>query len=294
MDIQSVEKTARSGAMDIQSAEKAARSGAVAGFIVAGLSAALVTVAVFGEAGGFFENWNSPWSYLDSALVAGLSFGVLRRSRTSAVCLFLFYLLSQILFMVETGAPAGLLATLAFLYFFGRGIQGTFAYHRIYREQNPEPRPARKTMYFVWVPLGLVGVVLAGLMVLGSMGPPLAVVTGEELSPDDLRILLDEDIIEPGETVVLFYSAGLFSVREDGSLLTGTRVISYEEIDDGLWIGSAFFDEIASVSVEEPGGALHDTQVLVTLHNGRSFYLLISTEENGDKRFLKELEKAMG
>ncbi len=70
-------------------------------------------------------------------------------------------------------------------------------------------------------------------------------------------------------------------------------MISYEETAEELWIGSAFFDEVTEVSIEEPGDLFSDTLVLLALADGDGFYLLLSAAEGGDARFLNELEKRM-
>jgi hypothetical protein len=148
-------------------------------------------------------------------------------------------------------------------------------------------------MYFVWVPIGLVGVLVAGLVLVGLTGPSPNVITGEELTQSDLALLRAEGIVEPNERILLFYSAGLFSIREDGNLITDKRVISYTEIENKLWLQSAQFDELKDVSIEESGGFLSDTVLLVTLVDGTSFRLFVSQEKDGDKHFLNELKKRM-
>ncbi len=279
--------------MNPASAEKAIRNGAVAGFVVAGITLVVVSVAVLVHPTGFFKVWDDPWSFLDAALVAGLSLGVLRRSRAAAIFLFVYFVAAKVILGIETGSYAGIPLALVFLYFFGRAILGTFVHHRIRQEQEPEYRPVRRWMYFVWVPAVLIGVAFFGLMVLGMLIPTSAVITSDELSQSDIEFFRTEGIIEPDEHIVLFYSTGLLSIREDGNMITDKRVISYEENADQLWIGSAPFDEIRDVSIAESGDLITDAALLVTLDNGESFILYISTSEDGDMRFLDEINKRL-
>ena len=95
--------------------------------------------------------------------------------------------------------------------------------------------------------------IFAGLMVIGTFTPPTSVIAGDEVSQSDVDILRAEGIIAGDEKLILFYSAGMISVREDGNIITDKRVISYEEVDDELWIGSARFDQIQDLSIIEEG-----------------------------------------
>jgi hypothetical protein len=155
------------GKMDLPTAQKAIRRGAIAGFIVAALGLAVVSAAVWGPADGPLARLHNPWNFLDAVAFAACAFGVLRRSRVAAIALFGLYLVSQIILYIEMGRPAGVLWMMVFVYFFGKAIQGTYAYHRIRKEQDPAYRPVKKAMLFVWVPVGAVGVVLIGLVLFG-------------------------------------------------------------------------------------------------------------------------------
>ena len=73
----------------------------------------------------------SAWQLLDVALVAGLAFGIYRKSRACAVVMFIYFLISKILVVVETGQASGLVMGVVFLYFYWQGVVGTFAYHRL-------------------------------------------------------------------------------------------------------------------------------------------------------------------
>ncbi len=72
----------------------------------------------------------SAWHLIDVVLVAGLAFGIYRKSRACAVVMFVYFLISRILTAVETGHVRRLLVGAVFLYFYWQGVVGTFAYHR--------------------------------------------------------------------------------------------------------------------------------------------------------------------
>ena len=70
------------------------------------------------------------WSFIDVALIFGLAFGIYKKSRTCAVVMLAYFVLSKIVLMIEAGKPSGLLMAFVFGYYFWQGVQGTFAYHK--------------------------------------------------------------------------------------------------------------------------------------------------------------------
>jgi hypothetical protein len=68
-------------------------------------------------------------------------------------------------------------------------------------------------------------------------------------------------------------------------------VISYETIDGELSLSSASFDEIAAVALLRQGSLLSDTAFLVSLHDGSQFNVMVSTWNNGDRRFIVLLQR---
>src|SRR5262245_7475725 len=104
---------------------------------------------------------------------------------------------------------------------------------------------------------------LSGLALLGSFGPPTRALYGSEL-PDRYRAsLIELGHVERGERVLFFYSAGYFSIAEDGNLLTDRRVISYETRDGELWRESVAYEGIREVEVAWSQSALEETVVTV-------------------------------
>ncbi|MFM7910222.1 MAG: hypothetical protein ACKPA9_35320 [Microcystis sp.] len=75
---------------------------------------------------------NIPDLFIDVVLTFGLSFGIYKKSRICAVIMFGYYIASRIFFWeILKGNPLGLIVSIAFIYFFWQGVQGTFAYHKI-------------------------------------------------------------------------------------------------------------------------------------------------------------------
>jgi len=105
----------------------------IAGIATSVLSLGLVLFSIFGTP---LMGMNA-WGLLDVVLLAGLTYGVFRRSRTCAILLFAFFLLNKILMFMQSGTLAGAPLSLLVLLFFGRGIVGTFQYHRWKSENEP-------------------------------------------------------------------------------------------------------------------------------------------------------------
>ena len=102
------------------------RGAVIAGLVAAGFQAVLVALALSGSQSLGVD----AWGVIDLAILLGLAYGVYRKSRICAVLLLLFFLLGRIMFMIESGKPNGLLVTAIFLYYYGRGVMGTFEYHK--------------------------------------------------------------------------------------------------------------------------------------------------------------------
>ena len=66
-----------------------------------------------------------------------------------------------------------------------------------------------------------------------GLGISTAVRSGSELPEKTIEVLINENIIEPGDTVQYFYSYGVFSILEGGSVLTDKEVVIYEPGETG-------------------------------------------------------------
>lgn len=73
----------------------------------------------------------SAWELIDVALVFGLAFGIYKKSRACAVVMLIYFTISKIVVMVESGKPSGVLLSVIFIYYFWQGVSGTFAYHKL-------------------------------------------------------------------------------------------------------------------------------------------------------------------
>jgi hypothetical protein len=72
---------------------------------------------------------------IDVVLIFGLTFGIYKKSRTCALIMLLYFVVSKIILIAENGpgGGGGILA-LVFIYFYFQGVVGTFQYHKHLRE----------------------------------------------------------------------------------------------------------------------------------------------------------------
>ncbi len=122
--------------------------------------------------------------------------------------------------------------------------------------------------------------------------PSERVQTHDEIGDKHMQVLLDEGIIDRTERIEHFYSEGLFSVREGGSILTDRRVIAYtEDEDDELWIAEFAFDEIISIEQTQEGATFDFAVYLVNGEGEDNNLELWLPHENGDaERFIGALQ----
>ncbi len=115
----------------VEAASRDTRFAFVAGLVA---SAILVAVSVLATAGFSLGAFGTA-SLVDAGLIAGLSYGVLKKNRTCAVLLLLFYLAGAGLIAAETKVYYPLLVRAVFVYFFARGAYGAFVWHRELRKR---------------------------------------------------------------------------------------------------------------------------------------------------------------
>lgn len=280
--------------MDLQAAEQAIRYGSNLGFFVAFILVLGVILAGTTNLGGVLDRWNDPWILVDAAFVAALALGVRRRSRTCAIGLTCFYVLSVVIWYVEEGRATGILVVAIFTYYFAKSIQGGFVYHKLRREQEPEYRAVTKWTYWLLIPSAVVAVLVSSFSVAGLFMLPVAVIGGDEIKPRHTASLRERGVMSENEQIIVFYSAALFSILSDGNMLTDQRVVSYETIDGELFVYDAAYEDIAGFTVLSEGSYWEDTIIGIETVSDEQFVILASPEAGGDKRFLAELESRVG
>ena len=146
---------------------------------------------------------------------------------------------------------------------------------------------------------GLALVVVAaygfGFLIETGYAPSDRVQTHEEIGDKHMQVLLDEGIIGKDEHIQHFYSEGLLSVREGGSILTDSRIIAYAEWDDEIEIFDLTFDEVESIEQIQEGTALDYAMYIVAGESEDDYLELWLPHENGDAdRFMNALQASVG
>ena len=106
---------------------KKIRNAWIACLITGVLTLVLAFIAMKGNAVGGHSSLDA----YDALFVFGMALGIHRKSRTCAVLMVLYFLLSKYLLYQASGQSNGLFFGLVFLYFYAQGVIGTFEYHKL-------------------------------------------------------------------------------------------------------------------------------------------------------------------
>ncbi|MEJ2541503.1 MAG: hypothetical protein P8188_16315 [Gemmatimonadota bacterium] len=141
--------------------------------------------------------------------------------------------------------------------------------------------------------VAVLGTMCLPLVLLGSLGPPTAVVDGRSLRQEDLTFLQESQLLAEGEEVLFFYSTGILSIRGEGAFASDLGITSYwtDPVSDELMVAYLPYHEILDVEVSYSTHPLEDTSVRVYGPDDAWFTFFLSPEEGGDRRFLEEVER---
>jgi serine/threonine-protein kinase len=104
---------------------KKIKAGWMAGAASAGITLIIVLISLTGTSIMGID----AWALIDVSVIAGLAYGVYRKSRTCAVILMILFAVEKFLMWRVAGRPTGWLLALAFFACYIMGVQGTFQYH---------------------------------------------------------------------------------------------------------------------------------------------------------------------
>lgn len=113
--------------MNLEQANTAIRTAWKMSLISLGVTAALTWI--YSTGGSLAQvDW---WNWVDLVLMLALTYGLYKKHRASAVTLFVYYVVGKIYVWIFYGVFLGIPIAAVFAYFFFRGIQGVFTYHRL-------------------------------------------------------------------------------------------------------------------------------------------------------------------
>jgi hypothetical protein len=158
--------------MNKSEAIKAANNGALAATISFAISAVIFAYAYStNQTSGFLRLFNDPLVIFDLLIVSVCAFGMTHKSRAAAVVVLVHFILSKIAMIQDTGKFNGAMVAVILLYYYAKAIQGTFVYHKIEKQNNPEYKYAPKWSFYIGIPLGIIFCFLTLLgLVVGDPG----------------------------------------------------------------------------------------------------------------------------
>jgi hypothetical protein len=117
------------------------------GWIAACVSATMTLLVTLLALKSSTENsYVDAWNLMDVALIALFALGIYKRSRTAATLMLVYFVLSKILMMMETGMPSGLVLGLVFTIFYFRALTATFRYHAFVKQWRRNPPAPRRSL----------------------------------------------------------------------------------------------------------------------------------------------------
>lgn len=274
---------------------KATKNGAIAAGISGVLTLAVFLFAIFSNASGEMKIWNDPSLLLDVILIFACAYGIYKKSRFAAVLLFCYFILAKIYIGVETGKVSGIGIALIFLYFYGKAIQGAFAFHKIEKAENPDYKATPKWIYYTGIPVLIIFLVVMGigLMTMTGVLPSTEVQPGTKVLLSDKDTLISNTIISKDDHIEYFYSVGVTSIIEGGTVLTDDRVILYfTDEDQQIKVYEIYFNDIVSIKLVEMGNTINDSIYRINSNKPDAWLEIpLSTENRGDIKFIEALRE---
>lgn len=158
--------------------------------------------------------------------------------------------------------------------------------------------PLRKALGVVGMVfiLGFVGLGMLGILMDAGYTPSDRVLTAQEIPESHYEELVAEGVLEKDEVIEYFFSEGILSIKEGGSILTNYRVVAYERTDDGsieyYYIPN---DEIVSVALIQQGDARTYSAYQVSAEGEENWITLLLPHEYGDgERFANAVRAKIG
>ena len=159
---------------------------------------------------------------------------------------------------------------------------------KVHRRLDPGAQVDRQLRLRTALALLLGGVLISYTVVLRNTPSTLAL-RGPEVSNGTYSELIDAGFLDPSESVVYFYSDGVFSLFEDGNILTDRRVISYAEHPDGFYYDSVPYSQIVAIDVEYSDTVFSNTRVQILTLDARIIMLVVSSAKERDRDFVRQL-----
>jgi hypothetical protein len=139
------------------------------------------------------------------------------------------------------------------------------------------------------VPAGALGLSIIPLSGKGGLTPVARVVAGDSLPPRQVEALRRERYLDPGESLVRFFSPGSYTILEGGSILSDRRVVAYGVDESGRFQDEADYDVIVDLQPEIHPDLPEFSLLAVMRDDGEGFYLVLPTADGQDLAFQTDL-----
>ena len=156
-------------------------------------------------------------------------------------------------------------------------------------QRNSKFRVRHFVLMSLATPLFLFGTALTFYLVPGT-----AIVDGSRVPSWHVDWMLEHGMLTEDETIEHFYSAGLFSFRTDGNVVTDQSVVSYWQHQEATYMEYAYYEDISSIDVTYSDSTLEDTVITVMRTDGSELVLFASTEEDKDHAVVATIEARRG
>lgn len=113
---------------------------------------------------------------------------------------------------------------------------------------------------------------------------------GNALSTETRSELESVGILQPFESVELFFFCSSISFLDCGTILTDQRAISYKRIEDKRQVQSLPIESITDANLWEKGSLVTPSRVEVA-GDGQRLVFFMTTKQNADERFVARLKQ---
>jgi len=168
-------------------------------------------------------------------------------------------------------------------------------------EQQPAPRPPPKSITRFWWVLVVVGTLVVGscatlvgaTIYLGATSPETKVYASNEIPDDYSAVLTDLRLVDPGETVIWFYSDALGDVRDGFSFVSDRKVVVHDGSRASNPSTVVPFAEIVDVDLHRDTSWVMDSTITLLLRDGRSVAFFVSSELDRDQLVYETIAASM-
>ena len=256
-------------------------------------SAAITTIYIIASFG--FEELKTKfgidvWSFIDVAIMLGLSFGLNKKSWVSGLFLSIYFILSKIILFESLGVISGFLS-IAFIFLFIRGTWAAYKLKQHRKRTQPELHEKRKRSFLFYFGMSagiMIGVILIGLIIIGILSPENKVYNDKDIKAEYYHFIKDNELIQDDEELIYFYSDAFFNFKNSFYFLTDKNIVLYstEWYEPELIIPLRHINDFEYYKSES---FFDDSYIKLLLHDGNEAYVYITIEENGDDRFYEKL-----